>query len=738
MWKVPFAQRASHSLRLRSCDFRCALCFLLGLVALSARAFAAEPATEKNVLIFESFSVPSIGTADALVSELRARARWPVNFYIEYLEGQRFGDEDYKKDLVGTLRHTYREKKLDLVMPESYPAFEFVLEHYDELFPGVPIVFWDVDVTRKIRQQKTGPSFTGVTVTQDVSGTIDLVLHLQPDTSSIAVVTNNSPFEAYWLKVIHSELLHYQSKVREIDLVALPTNQLFEKIDALPSKSVILFYEGPQASLHPELGPYDLLSWIAKRRPTYCLALGVCFDHGGIGSITQDTQREVSLAAELARRVLSGERPESIPLQNGTKNVVQVDWRELRRWHIPELALPSGTVVLHREPTLWERYRKYIVAAFLIIVIQSLLIVGLLWQRARKQKAEAILRESERRFRVMANTTPSLIWMCDEKGKATFMNDRRVEFTGPTENSGYGETWSAAVHPDDREVVSEALTTALKNRNSFSREYRLRRRDGVYRWMFDVASPRVNGDGSFAGFVGSAVDVTDQKMAREALEKLSGQLIAAQEKERSLIARELHDDICQRLAMLSLRIEKVTKGWDSGQVHLGDQLEQIWQQCSTLTGDVQALSHELHPSILDNLGLVTAAKSFCRELSEQSGATIEFIFKNVPAFLSREVSLSLFRVIQEALHNAVKYSGQNHFEVHLEGISGELELEIIDRGLGFDATNVKSMDGLGLVSMSERIHLLNGRFNIETKPNQGTRIYARVPITVRSNAVGAD
>jgi signal transduction histidine kinase len=277
-----------------------------------------------------------------------------------------------------------------------------------------------------------------------------------------------------------------------------------------------------------------------------------------------------------------------------------------------------------------------------------------------------------------------------------------------------------------------AVSPYFQNRQPFSNQYRLRRRDGIYRWVFDVAAPRLNGDRSFAGFIGSAVDVTDQKMAQESLEKVSGQLIEAQEKERSRLARELHDDICQRLAMLSLRIEKATKGWSSGQKSTSEQLEQIWQQCSSLTADVQALSHELHPSLLDNLGLVTAVRSFCREITEQNGAVVEFTDKNIPGPLPREFSLSLFRVIQEALHNAVKYSGQKHFTVHLEGKDGEVELEVSDRGAGFDIASVKNGKGLGLVSMTERIHLLNGRLTIDSKPSFSTTIRASVPLATEA------
>ena len=189
--------------------------------------------------------------------------------------------------------------------------------------------------------------------------------------------------------------------------------------------------------------------------------------------------------------------------------------------------------------------------------------------------------------------------------------------------------------------------------------------------------------------------------------------------------------------MVSLRIDKVTRMLPSGQVHLSGQLEQIWQQCSTLTADVQALSHELHPAILDNLGLVIAVKSFCREISEHSGAKVDFTNTNIPTSLPREVSLPLFRVIQQALHNSVKHSGAKHFEVRLEGKPGEIDLEVSDHGVGFDTAIMKNSKGLGLVSMAERIHQMGGTFSIDSQPNVGTRIRARVPLAPQSKAMTA-
>ena len=327
----------------------------------------------------------------------------------------------------------------------------------------------------------------------------------------------------------------------------------------------------------------------------------------------------------------------------------------------------------------------------MIVVICALLLLvaGLLWERARKRKAEALLRESEKRFRAMADTTPSLVWMCDPQGRISYLNERRIAFTGPDPDAGYGDTWIEYVHPDDRRNVEDVVSQGLKDRKPFSDEYRLRRSDGVYRWMFDVASPRLNGDGSFAGLIGSAIDVTDQKLAQQALEMVSGQLIEAQENERRRIARDLHDDICQRLALLSIELQQANRGANVSDDVTKQRLREIQQHCAEIAGDVQSLSHQLHSSQLDYLGIVAAIRGFCHEFSKQHEVSVEFTERDVPADLPREISVCLFRVAQEALHNAVKYSGVSQYAVELTATGDEIQLVVSDSGTGFDVEAAK-------------------------------------------------
>jgi signal transduction histidine kinase len=157
-------------------------------------------------------------------------------------------------------------------------------------------------------------------------------------------------------------------------------------------------------------------------------------------------------------------------------------------------------------------------------------------------------------------------------------------------------------------------------------------------------------------------------------------------------------------------------------------LEGIRQHCSEIAGDVQSLSHQLHSSKLDYLGMVAAIRGFCREFSKQHEVSVEFTDRDVPRELSKDISLSLFRVAQEALHNAVKYSGARKFAVEVTATVDDVRLSVSDAGAGFDVAEAMKNRGLGLVSMRERVHLVHGSLSIESTPGIGTSILAIVPI----------
>ena len=205
---------------------------------------------------------------------------------------------------------------------------------------------------------------------------------------------------------------------------------------------------------------------------------------------------------------------------------------------------------------------------------------------------------------------------------------------------------------------------------------------------------------------------------------MNRRLIEAQEQERTRIGRELHDDINQRLAMLALELERL----QDNPSEVRSRVQELRKQTTEISNDVQALSHELHSSKLEYLGAIRGMKSWCKEFGERQGIQIEFNSPEVKFSLPQEIGLCLFRVLQEALHNAAKHSGVKRIEVQLREDSGEIHLIISDLGRGFDLEAAIQGRGLGLTSMHERVRLVNGTIEIESKPMGGTTIHVRIPL----------
>jgi signal transduction histidine kinase len=226
-------------------------------------------------------------------------------------------------------------------------------------------------------------------------------------------------------------------------------------------------------------------------------------------------------------------------------------------------------------------------------------------------------------------------------------------------------------------------------------------------------------------------NVADLQAARGALSNLSGRLMHAQEQERSRLARELHDDVVQRMSFLAMDVARLRDELPPDAANALGQAQELQEAVLALGRDVQGISHRLHSSKIDVLGLPAAAGGFCKELMNRHDLKVEYTHANVPSELPDGVAISLFRVMQEALSNVVKHSRARRCAVSLRGTDRGLTLEVVDDGRGFDARADSSAQGLGLTSMRERLKLVNGDLVIESKAGSGTTVRATVSLAPR-------
>jgi PAS domain S-box-containing protein len=349
-----------------------------------------------------------------------------------------------------------------------------------------------------------------------------------------------------------------------------------------------------------------------------------------------------------------------------------------------------------------------------------------------RKEAEQALAESEKRFRLIADSAPVLMWLADPGNNCTDVNEGWVKFTGRTRQDELGQGWVASIHPEDLEVYRRAFQNALASRASFAAENRLRRSDGEYRWMRTHAAPRFLEDGEFAGYIGCCIDITEEKEAKAARAEFGGRLIQAQEEERTRIARELHDDINQRMALLANGVERLIEADGSyTNAERAKELQELWMLTNEIATGIQHLSHQLHPSKLHFLGLATAVRDLCHEFSRQHVMDVECNVQGLPGDLEEAVSLSLFRTVQESLRNVARHSRASEVKVDLIHKSGMIRLRVSDDGVGFDPSRPGNPLGLGLVSMGERLRSVGGQFSVWSRPGDGTQVEGTVPAVLK-------
>lgn len=586
------------------------LALFCATLALSPPAGRSQDPFRKSVLIVNELGLshPALTmVSQQVLSVVGTDPRYQVEFYSESLDARSFPDEASRQEIREWIAHKYRNHPPDVILAVGPEPIKFVAGS-TSVFRDTPIVFCG-STEAQAGYPRLDSRFTGTWFRLEPGKTIDAIAQLLPRTQQIFVVGGTSDYDKVAESITRDALKPYESRFAFTYWTDLRMDDLRARLSHLPKHSAVLFTSfWRDGAGQPFINATAALPMIAQaaNTPVFGMSDGY-LGRGIVGGYVLEWEEQGKIAARDILELLGGKKPQDIPVVAGP-NAYEFDWKQLQRWGLSQRNLPAGSIVLYREPDLWERSKWVLLTSAPVILALGLLIAYLLYKQ--KQLTQA-----------------------------------RSEQT-----------------------------------------------------------------------------------------RLSGMLINAQEDERRRVASELHDDFSQRLALLSMGLENAAEMVPRSPQEANRQLHELLDSAGELGADLHTLSHRLHSSTLERLGLVPGVGAFCKEFTAQKGVEVQFSHKNVARNIPADTALCLFRVVQEGLRNVKKHSGASQAKVTLAQRNGDLHLSISDDGAGFNVKDAAGREGIGMLTMEERARLIGARFLVRSEPHRGTQINVWAPIPKKAPA----
>ena len=577
-------------------------------------ATAAEP---KRVLFLHSFGQnfqPWATFAAYLRTDLAERSPEPLDLYEVSLEIARFTEGQQESPFIDYLLALVAERPPDLVVPIGGSAVRFAQRHRQQLFSSTPMLFAGVE-ERLLQDPALTRNDAVVPATLDVPGLIQNILQVLPKTTTVVVVIGNSPLEKFWVEELHQELAPFSKQINFVYLNQLPFEDMLKRVAALPPQSAILYGD---VAVDAHGVPRREEQTLARIRGAANGPIFGLFDyelgHGIVGGSLISVRGLSQQTADVGVRILHGEVPGDIKTRALRAGVPEYDWRELQRWGISEANLPPDSRVRFREPTVWDRYKGYIVVAASVCTIEAVLILALLVNRGRLRRARNELQATEQRMSLAALAANLRFWVWEiSRNEVWATKSDWSDYTWSPSEPMTLERFIEVVHPDDRASMRQAVEQALAGNGEYRAEYRVVVPDSMTRWIAGRGRVEFDQNGKPRRLLAVSIDVTERRLAEEAARDLTGRLINAQEDERARLARALHDDVTQRLALLAIEAGRKEGALDGATG--GEAMRTMRDNLVRVSEDVHALAYALHPAILEDLGLVEALRAECDRFS---------------------------------------------------------------------------------------------------------------------------
>jgi PAS domain S-box-containing protein len=496
---------------------------LLGAVLLCAPLLvfnsSARADEVRRVLVLQAYNYtfPATGQAlDGARERLLQRSPQKIELDAEYLDLNRFSEPGHESLMATFLRDRYSRRPPDIILLVGGDALPFVVKHRDSFAPGTPVVFVGAsEATAATVQRQQGITGHFIDLSGNFRETLALAERLQPQAHRLFVVAGSSPTDKRWQTIARSVIESRERKVETTYLFDLGYDTLIEKVSRIPAGAIVISLSVFRDETGKAFIPADVANAVARASPApvYSPYIGQ-IGQGLLGGFSETFTSMGRAGGDIALEILGGKDASSIPPRTNAGNSHRVDYRALQRWNLSEGNLPPGTVVINKDPSIWEEHRNLVLAALVVFALQTAFVVALLLQSRRRQQAETLLKESEERMTFTAASVNIALWQVNRDTGEFWATEHCAALFGlPRDSSLTLATLVATVHPEDRAAATSALRNAQDATSSAVHDVRVTRPDGQPRWIRIRARTHPDNRGASNQTSGIFVDLTERKAA---------------------------------------------------------------------------------------------------------------------------------------------------------------------------------------------------------------------------------
>jgi PAS domain S-box-containing protein len=507
------------------------LFFFITIVFSNPFSITADAKESQRVLILRfdnSFAPGPSKTQTQLVKTLQEKSSPKILIDVEYLDLSRYNDEQHQKNLIDLLEHKYSTVKFDLIITIGSLALEMVLAHDADLFRRSPVVFCLFQPNLP-ETYKKNPDTTGLIAKghhNSIQKTLELSLELQPKVENVIVIAGVDKWSRNLLKIAKEISRPYEKQYRFSWLTDKTMDELIETVSTPMEKTIILYLSVIKDTAGNKYIPVHACRMIAQaaKAPVYALWSGT-IGAGAIGGYVLSGEKIGEQTADMCLKILNGEKPSNIPIER-YEDAYMFDWRQVKRWSIPEDRLPPGSIVKFKEFTVWDRYKGRIISAFALILFQALIISYLVYQRRIRRQAEEELLRAEQKHRTVADYTYDWEYWQNSDSSLQYVSPSCERISGYTAQD-FMKNPSLLLDiivPEDKKAWDEHRCNIPKEMKSQEIQFRIQRPDGEIRWIEHACQPVFDRQGNNQGVRASNRDITEREFYRSETHQLQSEL----------------------------------------------------------------------------------------------------------------------------------------------------------------------------------------------------------------------